>query len=120
MSVSFALPTGAGGGMLRLKHRDREMELGTVAHFALDPDAPTVSFDQMLGDRKPEASAADLTGARHIHAVETFKDARLVHLGDADSGVGDGEGDLLTIGGNGYHNLAARGRVLNGVVQQVL
>ena len=106
--------------MLRLKHRDGEMELRTLAHFALDPDAPTVSFDEMFGDRKPEAGAADLTGPRHIDAVEAFKDARLVHLGDADSLVGDGEGDLLLIGGSGYYNLAAGRRVLNGVVQQVL
>src|SRR2546429_4894955 len=96
--------------MLRLKHRDGEMELRAPAHFALDPDAPTVSLDQMLGDRKAEARAADFTGPRHVNAVETLKDARLVHLGDADPGVGDGEGDFLPIGGGGYHDLAARDR----------
>src|SRR5215467_12525256 len=106
--------------MVRLEHRDGEMESGTPAHFALDPDAATVTFDEMLGDRKAEARAADFTGPRHVNAVETLKDARLVHLGDADSGVGDGEGDFLSIGGCGYGNLAARRRVLNGVIQQVL
>src|ERR1700752_607872 len=106
--------------MVRLKHRDGEMELGTPAHFAVDPDAATVSFDEMLGDRKAEARAADFTGPRHVNAVETLEDAGLVHLGDTDSGVGDGEGHFLSTGGRGYHDLAARRRVLNGVVQQVL
>src|SRR5438067_6955935 len=106
--------------MLRLKHRDGEMELRAPAHFALDPDAPTVSLDQMLGDRKAEARAADFTGPRHVNAVETLKDARLVHLGVADPGVGAGEGDFLPFGEAGYQILAAGRGEWKGVVRRVL
>ena len=84
------------------------------------PRRSSMGFDEVLGDGEAEAGAADFAEAGDVHAVEAFEDARLVGLGDADAGVGDGEGDFVGVGGGADHNLAARGSVLDGVVEQVL
>src|SRR5712692_693637 len=70
-------PSGARGRPLRVEDRNGEVELRTLAHFALDPDAAAVSFDKMLGDGEPQPGAADFAGTRNIHAVKAFEDARL-------------------------------------------
>src|SRR5437660_5500755 len=106
--------------MLRLEHGDSEMELRTLPHFALDPDAAAMRFDEMLGDGKAEAGTADFSRPCNINAVEALKDAGLVRSGNADSGVRNGESNLASVGGSGNHDLAAGRRVLNGVIQQVL
>ena len=106
--------------MLRFKNRDSEMEPRTLPNFALHPDAPAMRFDEMFGDGKAKAGPPHFPGARDIHAVEAFEDAGLIYLGNANTGVGDGEGDFLSVGGCGNDNPTSRGRVLNGVVQQVL
>ncbi len=45
--------------MLWLGHGNGEMELRTVAHFAFDPNTAAMSFDEMLGDGKAQAGAAN-------------------------------------------------------------
>ena len=47
-------------------------------------------LNQMFGDSQPEAGASGFAGTRDINAVEPLKDARLISLRDADTGVGDG------------------------------
>ena len=74
------------------------MELRTLANFALHPNASAMSFDEVLGDGKAQPGTADFAGPRNIHAVEPFKDARLVYFGNADSRVGNGELDLISVG----------------------
>src|ERR1051325_8185467 len=106
--------------MLRLEHGDSEMELRTMPNFALDPDAAAMRFDEMLGDGKAEAGAADFARTRNVDAVEALKDAGLVRPRNADSGVRDSERDFVSVGGSGNYDLASGRRVLNGVVQQVL
>src|SRR5689334_11743721 len=106
--------------MLWLKHGNSEMELRTLPHFALDPDSSAMSFDEMLGDRKAQAGAADFARTCNIDAVEALKDAGLVRPGNADSGVRDRESNLISVGGGGNHDLTSGRRVLDGVVEQVL
>ncbi len=73
------------------------MELRTLPHFALDPDAAAMSFNEMLGDGKAQASTADFARTCNIDAVEALKNARLVRPGNADSGVRNGESNLVSV-----------------------
>src|SRR5712691_1687414 len=108
---------GAAGGV---EDGDGEMELGAAADFAFDPDAAAVHFDDVLGDGEAQAGAAELAGARSVDAIEALEDARLVGGGDADAGIGDGEDDFGAAGFGADRDLAARERVLRGVVEQIL
>src|SRR5919108_903646 len=106
--------------MLRLKHRNREMKLCPLTYFTFHPNAAAVSFDEMFGDGKAQARAANFAGPGDVDAVKPLKDARLVHFGDADSRVRNDEFDFLSVGRGGNGNPAAGWRVLYGVIQQVL
>ena len=54
------------------------MKLRALADFALHPNAAAVSLDEMFGNGQAESGAADLAGTSDIHAIETFKNARLI------------------------------------------
>src|SRR6266852_3097704 len=74
----------------------------------------------MLGDGQAESGAASFPGARGIHAVEAFKNARLVCLGNADTRVCYGK-DHFSVARLGAENdLALRQRVLRRIVQKIL
>src|SRR5215472_8191821 len=79
-----------------------------------------MSFDEMLSDGKAQASAAHFAGPRDIDSIEALEDPGLVYFGNADACVRDGECDFVSVGGGENHNAASRGRVLNGVIEQVL
>src|SRR5262249_52342011 len=96
------------------------MELGTVSYFAFDPQTPAVRFHKMLCDGKAKARAAHFAGARHIYAVETFEDSRLVRRGNANSRVRNRDNDLAFARFCARLNLAARWGVLDRIVQEVL
>ena len=106
--------------MLGLKHGNGEMEMRALPNFAVHPDAAAMSFDEMLSDGKAQTRSTDLAGARDIDSVETFKNAGLVHLGNADARVRNGESDFLSVGNSRNLDPASGGRVLNGIVEQVL
>src|SRR5713101_8287273 len=103
-----------------IENRNGEMELRALPHFALDPDAATVNFDEMFRDGQAQAGAANFAGPGNVHAVEALEDAGLVRPGDADPGVGNGESHLGAVRGSADHDLAARRSVLHGVVQEIL
>ena len=107
-------------GALRIKDGDGEMELRAFTHFTVDPDAAAVNFNEVLGDGKAKAGAAGFARAGCIHAVETFEDAWLVGLRNANTGIGDGEYDFLIFCFRAQHDFSTRERVLDGIVQQVL
>src|SRR5260370_28865850 len=83
---------GARGGALRVENGNGEMKLRALAHFALDPDAAAMNFDEMFGDGEAQAGAADFAGTGNINSVETLENAGLIGPGNAYAGVGDGEG----------------------------
>src|SRR6267378_3491745 len=114
-------------GLPRSAHRSTpiengngEMKVRALPHFALDPDAATVNFDEMFGDGQAQAGAADFARAGNVNPVEALEDARLVRPRDADSSVGDREGHFGAVGGRADHDLTAGRSVLHGVVQQIL
>src|SRR5882757_5267913 len=96
------------------------MELRALAHFAFDPDPAAVCFYQVFGDGQPQACATDFAGARDVHTVKALEDAGLVGFRNADTGVGDGEGDFRVVSRSADHDLATGLRVLHGVVEQIL
>src|SRR5260370_42351981 len=63
---------GVAGGV---EDGDGEMELGAAAHFAFDPDAAAMDFDDVLGAGEAEAGAAEFAGARGVDAIEALEDA---------------------------------------------
>src|SRR5260370_7284415 len=81
---------GAQGGTLRVENGNGEMKLRALAHFALDPDAAAMNFDEMFGDGEAQAGAADFAGTGNVNSVETLDNARLIRLGDPAAGGGPG------------------------------
>jgi hypothetical protein len=53
----------------------------------IDPDAPAVGFDQVLGNGQPNATAARDARPRAIRPVEAVEHVRQVLGGDADAGI---------------------------------
>src|SRR6266478_9851878 len=110
----------AGGGALRIEDRNGEIELRALADFALHPNAAAVGLDEMFGNGEAESGAANLAGTSNIHAIETFENARLIGLGNADAGVRDGEFDFGGAGRGAEHDLAAGRGILNRIVEEIL
>src|SRR5580700_5547588 len=93
--AAVVTPTQAVGAqtrsrMLRVIRRHGKMELRSLTHFAIHPEAAAMHLDQMFGDGQTKTCAPGLAGTGYIDAVEAFKNARLVGFGNADAGVGDG------------------------------
>src|SRR6266849_4249419 len=117
---AVVVPLRRAGGAGGVEDGDGEVELRAAADFAFDPDAAAMHFDDVLGDGEAQAGAAELAGARSVDAIEALEDARLVGGGDANAGIGDGEDDFGAAGLGADRDLAARERVLRGVVEQIL
>src|SRR5260370_17026383 len=96
------------------------MKLRAAADFTVDPDAAAMHLDDVLGDGETESGAAEFAGARGIHAVEAFENARLVGFGDADAGIRDGKYDFAIARLRTDDNLATRKRVLQAVFEHIL
>lgn len=77
-------------------------------------------FHDMASDRKAQARAAGLPGARGIYPVEAFENSFLFRLGNADAGVSNGDHDPAIGAQGGNLNFPAAGRVLEGIVEQIL
>ena len=103
-----------GGGT----HGKLHLECGAFAQGRLDPDTPAVHLHDLLGDGEPEASATLCLGKGAVDLVELLKDARLLLLGDARSGVQHADGEL-TIDGFCRHAHLASIRELDGVANEV-
>src|SRR5262249_11790119 len=74
--------------------RKLHLEGCTFAGRPLDPDAPAVHLDGLLGDREPEAGAALCFGTGTVDLVELFKDAHLLGFGDARPRVRHADGEV--------------------------
>ena len=88
--VSGAIACAADGGLdpLGRTRIGREMEGASLAHFAVDPDPSLHQFDQLRGDGKSQAGAAETPRGRGIGLAERFEDplSRLSR-GDADARI---------------------------------
>src|ERR1700675_4855555 len=84
---AYAVGAGTRCRMLRVKKRHGKMELRSLTHFAIDPQAPAMHLDEMFGNGQTETCASGFAGAGDINAIKAFKNARLVSLWNADTGV---------------------------------
>src|SRR5437868_9804542 len=74
-------PTDPDSGMPELggrchrfgRERDREVECGSVAERAFDPDLATVHLHDLLNDREAEASPSDRLGGSAADAAEALE-----------------------------------------------
>ena len=68
-----------------------EAELRPLAGFGVEPQRSAHLADQLLGDRQPEAAAAEAAGGRAVGLGEGAEDAGLLFRGHADAGIRDRE-----------------------------
>ena len=83
-------------------------------------DARRVELGGVLDDGEAEAGAAAGLGAALVHAIEALEDAGLVLRGDADAGVGDGEGNLVRFVLYGNGDTSAGAVIFDGVVREIV
>src|SRR5438045_1783345 len=108
---------------LRLRrrlHRQRHGERAALVDLRLDGDVPAVHPDHLAGQRQAQARAGDLRDPRVLGAVEALEDPLGVLGADADAGVGDGYRDLAVVHLDRDRHLAALGRVLQRVADEVV
>src|SRR5574340_1429572 len=100
------------------RHGQGKVESRAFALLAFRPNAASVQGHDLAADRKPKPGAFDgaVSQSRPGVAVENlFKHTGL----DSDSLVADGDDDLRAFDARLNQDLAAFGRVLDGVAQQV-
>ena len=96
------------------------MKARSFPDSTLNPEASTVGLHDMAGDGEPQAGATGFAGACGIYPVEALENSRLLCLGDSNTGVGDRDHDVAIRAGRRNLNLPASGRVLQGVVEEIL
>jgi hypothetical protein len=60
-----------------------------LSELALQPDPPAAEYDELSGERQPEAGVLDLL-VRRPHLPEVLENRLLIAGGDADTSIGDG------------------------------
>ncbi len=78
-----------------------------------------MALDDLRGDGQAQARAAGFPRTRLVDPVEALEDAAAVGLRDADAVVRDLHPDPLAHGAGGDADVAAVGRVLDGVAEHV-
>ena len=96
------------------------MKARSFPDSALNPEASTVGLHNVAGDGEAQAGATSFTGTRGVYPVEAFKNSLLLSLGDSDTRVGDGDHDVAIRAGRRNVNFSAGGRILQGVVEEIL
>ncbi len=100
---------------LPCRGRQLEGERGAPALAGrVHPDATSHRVHEAAHDEEPEPGAA-----RRIRSVELAKDALLLHLGNADALVGDGNLDAVVALPGGDRDSAPGGRVAHRVLDEV-
>ena len=100
-----------------------EVKGAPPAHAAFDPDPPAHALHQPGGDGQAQSRAAVLAPGGIVGLLEHLEDHAQLVLGDADSGVGDGEVEhgfvfRLRLGGHVEDHFALLGE-LEGVADEV-
>src|SRR5574341_278218 len=97
----------------------REIESGTLPHFALDPDASSVYLDDSFHQRQAHSSPLALG----VQLVEQSKDALVKLRGDADAVIAheeDGFAGFLSVEADFDARLRLITHEFGGVVHQIL
>ena len=96
----------------------REPERAANAHLALQPHATAHQPDDPPAQRQTEAGAL-LRGGIALSLLERLEDALAILRGDAHAGVRDRDRHVVPVDPRLDDDLAAVGRELHGVAQQV-
>src|SRR5436190_21648348 len=91
-----------------------------VGGRAVRPDPATMREHDAATDRETQTSTADPAGASALAAMEPFEEARQLVRRDAQSLVDDAHHDLTVDDGRPDVDVSAVGRVLDGVVEEVV
>src|SRR5262249_4360728 len=98
--------------------RELNLECRTLTQGRLNPDAPTMHFHDMLGDREPEAGTALRLGVRAVDLMELLKDAGLVLFWNAWTCISHADVEVAVDRLGSYAHLAGVGE-LDGVTHEV-
>ena len=99
---------------------NRERELRAFADCAFHPQPAAVRFDDVFGDGKAQAGAARFARTGRIHAIEALENSFLIGERNSDAGVATVITASRSFASAVTRMLAALGRVLDGVVEQIL
>src|SRR6185437_6550803 len=80
-------------GLAGRLQRQIEREDAALARHALDLDRPAEQAGDLAADRQAEAGAAKFAAGGAVGLLESLEDDAVLVAGDADAGIGDGEGD---------------------------
>src|SRR5215471_550468 len=80
-----------GGGFRVQVESCGEAKGGSLADVAFDTDFAVHEFDELLRDCQSQAGAAVFARRRSVCLLKRLEHARLLVLGNADAGIGDGE-----------------------------
>src|SRR5713101_4678300 len=106
--------------MSRMSLRKREGKAAPLAQAgALYPDFTAHRLRQRLGDRQANAGTAEGARTRFVNTIEAFEDVRELLLSKTHAGIGDAEGHRVLFAAYSKLDLARRGRVAQGIDQQV-
>src|SRR2546421_12843680 len=94
------------------------MEGGAFVQPALDPDAPAVHLDELLGDAKPEARAAELARDGGVELAELGENLGELVRRDANPGVQHAVAHAVAVARGADRHAAAPGE-LEGVAGEV-
>src|SRR5438874_6245934 len=114
LCTPFLAPLDGRGG------RNLDVEDGAAAAVGLDPDPAFDPPDQLPGDVEAEPGASDAAGHVGIEAIELFEDATPLRRRDTEAAVRDRKPDDVACGLHRDADLAAAGRVLDGVLDQIV
>ena len=109
------LPGALPGRIGRYVVGQRDGELREAPRLAPQRDRTLVQLDDAADDRQPDTRP----GVRFVDLVETFENALLLVLRNADAGVADREAETPLATLQGDADDAAVGRELEGVGEQV-
>ncbi len=96
------------------------MNVAPFAHRALRGDLPLVGLDDPPHDRQAQARASGVGRARALAAVKPLEDEGQVRLGNPHARVGDGDPGFARRGFDAHDDPAARLRVAQAVLEQVV
>src|SRR5262249_16388578 len=110
---------GRGGGIAH-DVGQRDGEGGARAWLTDGADCAVHGLGEVFDDTEAQPGAAHLARARPVHAVEAFENPWQVAGGDADAVVAHLDKGMPALRPDAHAHLAALGRVLDGVVEQVV
>eukprot|EP01136_Pigoraptor_vietnamica_P002576 Opistho-1_new@30751 len=114
---------GSSGRLCRWREREAEVKGASLADLALEPDGSTHGIEDAATDGQSQTCTTMLTCHRRIHLRESSKEDVALVLRDPNAGVRHAKDHVLSAVAHDhrrrYPDLAARGRELARVAQQI-